>query len=564
MTSVQDFPISPDLEAQNPAQGVEASTLEFSTPSPQPLPQSPTPFRRKGRTNTARAFPPPLPNWQPGQEPGIDLTRRKALEPPQIYTECQITAVDFSEDGMKLSELDNHSLESYLLADRDDWVRCRWINVNGLSRDVIELLQKHKRLHRLAIEDLIGLKNRTKADWYSDHTYIVLTLQKLVRLPSESGCEDDSSDLSWSESDTGALIGHKKKSKGEPLFTHLRRLFGRPKPTTSPNADSSKGSIPTKPLQPLPELRTLQRYHGGQNLDRIEYMERNSSLQSKGLAVGVEQVSIFITADNTVISFFEGSADDIEIPILARLGSAETLLRKSCDSSMLLQAIIDAIIDLAIPVVNAYGNALSELELEVLTEPAIKNTTSLYILMSEINLVLSNVKPIGSLINALRDHRSEAQAGNPPNKSSGVGISPMAFTYLGDVEDHCVLLTGEMDRMRRSADNMIQLIFNTIDTDCFAGASQNESMRQLTLVTILFLPLTFLTGYFGMNFHLFDAVQENSDRFFWIIAAPVCFIVILFLMRDILRQFFSKTLQKRLIYQSRRRREEASKKKKTM
>lgn len=42
------------------------------------------------------------------------------------------------------------------------------------------------------------------------------------------------------------------------------------------------------------------------------YMEKYSSLSSKGLAVSVEQVSIFLTTDGTVISFFESSADDIE------------------------------------------------------------------------------------------------------------------------------------------------------------------------------------------------------------------------------------------------------------
>lgn len=96
---------------------------------------------------------------------------------------------------------------------------------------------------------------------------------------------------------------------------------------------------------PLTTVRTLQRFHGGPNEERIAFMEKYSALSSKNLGVSVEQVSIFLTADNTVISFFESSAEDIETPIITRLSAPETILRRSSDASMLTQAIIDAIIE---------------------------------------------------------------------------------------------------------------------------------------------------------------------------------------------------------------------------
>lgn len=95
----------------------------------------------------------------------------------------------------------------------------------------------------------------------------------------------------------------------------------------------------------LTAVRTLQRFHGGPNEERITFMEKHSALSSKNLGVSVEQVSIFLTADNTVISFFESSAEDIETPIITRLSAPETILRRSSDASMLTQAIIDAIIE---------------------------------------------------------------------------------------------------------------------------------------------------------------------------------------------------------------------------
>ena len=106
---------------------------------------------------------------------------------------------------------------------------------------------------------------------------------------------------------------------------------------TAPTAASSSA--------PFTTVRTLQRFHGGPNEERIAFMEKYSALSSKNLGVSVEQVSIFLTADNTVISFFESSAEDIETPIITRLSAAETILRRSSDASMLIQAIIDAIIE---------------------------------------------------------------------------------------------------------------------------------------------------------------------------------------------------------------------------
>jgi hypothetical protein len=113
----------------------------------------------------------------------------------------------------------------------------------------------------------------------------------------------------------------------------------KPMDTTANVDDPIKGFVAARKIgtaSTSQEIgRTLQRDHGGPHKERIEYMELHSALASKDLAVSLEQVSIFLTADNTIISFFESAADDIEVPILARLASAETILRRSCDARMM-------------------------------------------------------------------------------------------------------------------------------------------------------------------------------------------------------------------------------------
>lgn len=570
--------------------------------------------RRRRRSNTARSYRPEgvahESTWQPGTEPGIDPTKPlppyssewASNVPGDLQRHCEITVVDFSEKEMRQYELDNDTIEQFLSRDREPWVQCRWINVNGLSWDVIKIIGKHKGLHRLAIEDVVHTTNRIKADWYSDHAFIALTLQKLVNIEQESSHSEDKDEPrgAWvpkrrknsvaSDLSSGTM---KRPAKRHVIWEALKDIFGSKRPSVrhehkKTSVDSSIRPDFSSPLSkqasqfgnvaPATQAtaRSLQRYRGGQNEGRIDFMERHAALASRGLSVTLEQVSIFLHADNTVISFFETSADDIKAPIVRRLSSPETILRQSCDASMLLQAIIDGIIDLAIPVTMAYQDAIGDLELEVLTDPDIDQSKSLYILTSEIAVLRNSMQPMVAVINVLRDHRSQildtsglgalhsgpldleifmTESDLQPHigtttsilKSpggSGVTISTMCHTYLGDVLDHCITIVEGYDQMRLSADNMIDLIFNTIGkgiiplsprrkmarltifrckpepeyeaTDpCHLSISPTgifDSMYQVCLSRLQ--PLTGTQGYFGMNFNKKDfAGIRHSDLF---------------------------------------------------
>jgi|SRR5690242_2380052 len=131
--------------------------------------------RRITRSNTVRHYQSPTrATWEePGAEPGVDVKDEEAAARfAHLSQQCDITVVDFSAERIQTYRLDNDTLSEFVKRPKDDWVECRWVNVNGLDFDVISELTTHKQLHRLAIEDLMtGREQRTKVDWYSDQAF---------------------------------------------------------------------------------------------------------------------------------------------------------------------------------------------------------------------------------------------------------------------------------------------------------------------------------------------------------------------------------------------------------
>ena len=419
-----------------------------------------------------------------GSEPGSDLTvaNETSGAPNERRAEnVAIKIIDYSDKDISQNEISStKALQDFLLNQpKPEWAACRWIYVNGIDSEVLQCLGKYKDLHRLAIEDVLDTSTPTKVDWYDDHCFMEMTLQKLVYLQQDHASSSATSKSSSSDVQEPALL---------ELMEHRKNW------------------------------RTLS--HGE-------------------FGVSVEQVSAFMTSDNTVITVFERSGQDVLTPILRRLQTSQTILRSSNDPSMLIQAVIDAVVDLSLPIGKAVSEAFSRLEFSVLTNPAIEQSKQLYLLRSGLTLLMDKTNAIDGLVRTLIDHRAVAipvnstvaAANTAAALASPPAISALAQIYLQDVHDHVRTLSASTHMSIRAAENLTALIFNTI------AATQNESVRQLTLVSCFFLPLTFLTGYFGMNFDPMPIVNEHSDLMFWALATPVMTITVLLLLISRMRRF---------------------------
>lgn len=251
---------------------------------------------------------------------------------------------------------------------------------------------------------------------------------------------------------------------------------------------------------------------------RMTTLNRMRPLMAKSLAVGVEQVSIYLTADGTVLSFFEHSAMDIERAILSRLSAEYTILRETCNSSILFHSVVDATVDLLYPVVTAYSRILNEKELEILTAalPDLQHTQELHLMLNELAILKNSIQPISSLLTQLKDISVD-----PTSQF----IDESCKLYLADIGDHLLAFIDEIDSMSSTIENLIDLIFNTLSVET------NNSMQRLSLVSVLFLPLTFWAGYFGMNFKSFGNLDYNVN-FFWKLALPFTAGMMILLMRN--------------------------------
>jgi Mg2+ and Co2+ transporter CorA len=161
-----------NIETRNlPERAVESPETTRSEPNVR-FDKSPSTLRRRPTFKTVEDYDElepysARPGWQPGSEPGFDpeLPDGGHASMPMLSADCKITVVDFSTNHMVKRHFRNADFIEFLDQPQEPWAKCRWINVNGLSWDVIQAIGNKKDLHKLALEDIMNIRNRTKADW---------------------------------------------------------------------------------------------------------------------------------------------------------------------------------------------------------------------------------------------------------------------------------------------------------------------------------------------------------------------------------------------------------------
>lgn len=192
-----------------------------------------------------------------------------------------------------------------------------------------------------------------------------------------------------------------------------------------------------------------------------------------------EQVSI-IFGPNVLISFLEKD-QDIFAPIKERLRQANNRIRKQ-GSDYLAYALIDMIVDYYFNVLEKVDVNLDFLEEELVSSPPKPST------LQSIQRAKRNMVFLRKSVWPMRDVVSRLQRLEPPLVTANTQV------FLHDVYDHIVQTIDIIEGFRDVVSGMLDIYLSNINI------RTNEIMKVLTIVSTIFVPLTFVSSLYGMNF----------------------------------------------------------------
>jgi Mg2+ and Co2+ transporter CorA len=353
----------------------------------------------------------------PGSEPGVDPKRATAHALySRVHELCEIEVVDYSASTVEFNQYDNQGFIQLLQATqgrRPSWAKVRWINIAGVSWDVLSSLalacgmfalrqiqlqrfpapptivgtrSSHERLiasptdlHPLTLENILHGRrtSRSKADYYQKWLFIHILCQSLA--DSQSGASplqqtlDNNEPRVVSPVDMSAIVS--------PLAQKISLQQGKPE-----NGDPEKGKIPK-----FKRENTEMRREAAENRIRAADIA-NDALRKTATSVNVQvkNLFIFLGKDGTVISIHQADRGFGD-PIHRRLRQRDGILRSTGDASLLLQALLDlggftnvdrscktlittlTVVDRAIDIVDRFHESILKIERDVLIRPKVQS-----------------------------------------------------------------------------------------------------------------------------------------------------------------------------------------------
>jgi magnesium transporter len=224
------------------------------------------------------------------------------------------------------------------------------------------------------------------------------------------------------------------------------------------------------------------------------------------MKIDYEQIS-FVLSDNFLVSFqekegdlFDGFRDRIRLD----LGRVR---KKKGD--YLLYRLIDIIVDSYYTVLDKVGDVIEEIEENVYENPSNQTFVEIQQLKKELIYLRKALYPLREAVGKIVKGETEY-------------IQEDNIRYYSDVYDHVAHIIDSLETYKDLTSSLLDIHINAMNT------KMNEVMKVLTVISTIFMPLTFIVGVYGMNF---DNMPELGWRYgYFAVWGVMCVIFVAMLM----------------------------------
>lgn len=218
-----------------------------------------------------------------------------------------------------------------------------------------------------------------------------------------------------------------------------------------------------------------------------------------------EQISLIVGA-NFVISFQERQGDVFD-QVRERLRNGKGRIRKK-GSDYLAYSLIDAIVDSYYNILEGLGENIESLQEQLVAESKQEDLQIIQHLKRDMLFFRKSVWPLREVISGLA-------------KSDSTLIKEDVLVYVRDVYDHVIQAIDTIETFRDMLSAMLDIYLSSV------GNRMNQVMKVLTIIATIFIPMTFLTGIYGMNFKYMPELEwKYAYLVFWLVVVTVFIIMI--------------------------------------
>src|SRR5665811_522263 len=206
---------------------------------------------------------------------------------------------------------------------------------------------------------------------------------------------------------------------------------------------------------------------------------------AEGKELVAEEISL-VLGPHYLLSFYTGD-DDIYAPVRERLLQAKGRIRK-LGADYLAYSLIDLVVDNYFVELEKFGDQVESLEDEVVASPSPQILRHVHRFKNDMIMLRKSLWPLREVIARLERRES-------PLISENLG------NYFRDVYDHTIIAIDTVETYRDILSGMLDIYLSSMSNRL------NSIMKVLTIIATIFMPLTFITSLYGMNFKHMPELQ---------------------------------------------------------